>query len=78
MRVDNLFFAYDKNDIIKGISFEIKDNKITTLMGANGCGKSTLFTHGIAAGFIMYALVKVIKGEAKEVHLVNISRHSPR
>ena len=43
MRVDNLFFAYDKNDIIKGISFEIKDNKITTLMGANGCGKSTLF-----------------------------------
>lgn len=43
MRVDNLFFAYDKDDIIKGISFEIKDNKITTLMGANGCGKSTLF-----------------------------------
>ena len=25
-------------------------------------------THGIAAGFIMFALVKVIKGEAKEVH----------
>jgi ABC superfamily ATP binding cassette transporter, ABC protein len=43
MRVDNLFFAYDKDDIIKGISFEIKDNKITTFMGANGCGKSTLF-----------------------------------
>ena len=43
MRVDNLFFAYDKDYIIKGISFEIKDNKITTLMGANGCGKSTLF-----------------------------------
>lgn len=43
MRVDNLFFAYDKDDIIKRISFEIKDNKITTLMGANGCGKSTLF-----------------------------------
>ena len=38
-----MFFAYDKDDIIKGISFEIKDNKITTLMGANGCGKSTLF-----------------------------------
>ena len=25
-------------------------------------------THGIAAGFIMFALVKVIKGQAKEVH----------
>ena len=25
-------------------------------------------THGIAAGFIMYALVKTVKGQAKEVH----------
>ncbi|KXT84829.1 Guanine-hypoxanthine permease [Streptococcus sp. DD11] len=31
-------------------------------------GLTYSITHGIAAGFIMYALVKVIKGEAKEVH----------
>ena len=43
MRVNDLYFAYDKEDIINGISFEIKNKKITTLLGANGCGKSTLF-----------------------------------
>ena len=43
MKVNDLYFAYDKEDIIKGVSFEIKRGKITTLMGANGCGKSTLF-----------------------------------
>lgn len=43
MKVNDLYFAYDKDDIIKGVSFDIKRGKITTLMGANGCGKSTLF-----------------------------------
>ena len=43
MKVNDLYFAYDKEDIIKGVCFEIKRGKITTLMGANGCGKSTLF-----------------------------------
>lgn len=43
MKVNDLYFAYDKEDIIKGVSFEVKRGKITTLMGANGCGKSTLF-----------------------------------
>lgn len=31
-------------------------------------GFSYSITHGIAAGFIMYALVKTVKGQAKEVH----------
>ena len=31
------------DDEMKTVVVEIKDNKITTLMGANGCGKSTLF-----------------------------------
>lgn len=43
MEVRDLSFSYGKNEILKGISFEIKENKITTILGANGCGKSTLF-----------------------------------
>ncbi len=46
MEVKNLVFSYDKkkkNKIIDDVSFEIKEGKITTLLGANGCGKSTLF-----------------------------------
>ncbi len=53
MEVKNLTFAYDKKSrdknsglekkILDDISFTIKTGKITTFLGANGCGKSTLF-----------------------------------
>ena len=41
--VDDLFFAYGKHEVLKGLSFDLHEGKITTLIGANGCGKSTLF-----------------------------------
>lgn len=44
MEVKNLSFSYGNNKIIKGASLEIEKGKITTIMGANGCGKSTLFS----------------------------------
>ena len=43
MEVRDLFFSYGKNKVLKGTSFAIEEGKITTIMGANGCGKSTLF-----------------------------------
>ena len=42
MEVRDLSFAYGSNQILKDISLMIKEGKITTIMGANGCGKSTL------------------------------------
>lgn len=42
--VKNVSFAYGKNQILKDISLHIPKGKITTIMGANGCGKSTLFS----------------------------------
>ena len=44
MEVRNLSFAYGKNRVLKDISFRIKEGGITTIMGANGCGKTTLFS----------------------------------
>lgn len=44
MEVRNLSFAYGKNKVLKDVSFKIEPGKITTFMGANGCGKSTLFS----------------------------------
>lgn len=41
--VKDLFFAYGKHQVLKGLSFDLQEGKITTLIGANGCGKSTLF-----------------------------------
>ena len=41
--IKNLFFSYGRHEVLKGLSFELNKGKITTLIGANGCGKSTLF-----------------------------------
>lgn len=44
MEVKDLSFSYGTNKILKGASLEIEKEKVTTIMGANGCGKSTLFS----------------------------------
>lgn len=44
MEVRGLSFAYGNNKVLQGISLKIEKGKITTIMGANGCGKSTLFS----------------------------------
>lgn len=41
--VKNLSFAYGKHQVLQGLDFSLCEGKITTLIGANGCGKSTLF-----------------------------------
>ena len=44
MKVKNVSFSYGNNKILRDISLGIETGKITTIMGANGCGKSTLFS----------------------------------
>lgn len=38
MEVKNLSFSYGSNQILSDISLTIPRGKITTIMGANGCG----------------------------------------
>lgn len=41
LKIDNLVVAYGGIEALKGISFEVPEGKIVTLVGANGAGKST-------------------------------------
>ena len=43
MEARDLTFDYGNNQILNGVNLKIEEGKITTIMGANGCGKSTLF-----------------------------------
>jgi branched-chain amino acid transport system ATP-binding protein len=42
LKIDNLVVSYGGIEALKGISLEVEDGKIVTLVGANGAGKSTM------------------------------------
>lgn len=42
-QIRGLSFAYGKHTVLKELNLDLHAGRITTLIGANGCGKSTLF-----------------------------------
>lgn len=42
-QIRGLSFAYGKHTVLKELDLDLHAGRITTLIGANGCGKSTLF-----------------------------------
>ena len=42
LKIENLVVSYGGIEALKGISLDVPDSKIVTLIGANGAGKSTL------------------------------------
>ncbi len=42
LRIENLYVAYGKADVICGVNMEVCAGRITGLLGANGAGKTTL------------------------------------
>ena len=58
LKVENAGFSINDKSLVKGISFEVKQSEIVTLIGPNGSGKST--TAKIALG-----IYKKIDGKVK-------------
>ena len=42
LRVEELDLAYGDFEVLKGVSFEVRDGSCLVVMGGSGCGKSTL------------------------------------
>lgn len=42
LKIEGVFTAYDKADVLQGVSLEVEDGRITCLLGSNGSGKTTL------------------------------------
>ncbi len=42
LTIENLYAAYDKADVLEGLSLAVAAGRITCLLGANGSGKTTL------------------------------------
>ncbi len=70
LKASNIVAGYDKKIIIDGINITIPNNKISVIIGANACGKSTL----------LKTLCRLIKPVSGEILLddKNISHISPK
>jgi branched-chain amino acid transport system ATP-binding protein len=42
LEIENIYTAYDKADVLDGVSLKIEPGSITCLLGSNGSGKTTL------------------------------------
>jgi branched-chain amino acid transport system ATP-binding protein len=42
LEIDGVYTAYDKADVLQGVSLAVKSGSITCLLGSNGSGKTTL------------------------------------
>jgi branched-chain amino acid transport system ATP-binding protein len=42
LAVEQIYTAYDKADVLEGVSLAVEPGRITCLLGANGAGKTTL------------------------------------
>jgi phospholipid/cholesterol/gamma-HCH transport system ATP-binding protein len=42
VEVENVNFAYDSRQILKGVSLDIRRGRVVAIMGLSGCGKTTL------------------------------------
>ena len=50
IKVCNVTKRYNKNDVIKSMNFEVKENEIVGFLGPNGAGKTT--TMNMITGYI--------------------------
>lgn len=55
----NLNISYGNVDIVKDLNLSIPEGKITTIIGANGCGKST----------ILKTIARILKPKSGEIYI---------
>lgn len=62
IRTENLNISYGNIDIVKNLNLNIPKGKITTIIGANGCGKST----------ILKTIARILKAKSGEIFVNDI------
>ena len=59
LEVKNIYAGYASTEVLHGVSFSVREGHVTTLIGANGAGKTT----------IMNCIMGIVKPTAGEIRL---------
>lgn len=61
INIEKLNYSYGKKEVLKELSLDIDENKLTGIIGPNGCGKSTLAKN----------IIKYINGKFKSFKIMD-------
>lgn len=73
LTLENVFAAYDKNIILKGINLAAEEGELVSLLGPSGCGKTT--TLRVIAGFLKATKGRLIFNDKDFTHIPINKRH---
>ena len=63
IRTDNLVVAYGENDVLHGVTLDVKPGEMFFILGPSGCGKSTLLR--AVAGLVPVKAGRIFIGETE-------------
>ena len=72
LEVKDMHFAYGPTEVIHGISFDVEQGEIVTIIGANGAGKSTTLNtvvglQRVSSGSILYKGQDITKAKPQDL-----------
>jgi ABC-2 type transport system ATP-binding protein len=81
VKVEDLHKSYDNNEVVKGISFEVKKGEIFGILGPNGAGKTTTLEmmealRPIDQGNVVIDGVNVAKNAQKVKYMIGVQLQS--
>ena len=69
LKVNDIHVYYGKIHAVKGVSFEVNEGEIVSLIGANGAGKSTILK---TVSGLMHPKSGTIEFMGKDLSLIHI------
>ncbi len=72
---ENIYKKFDDHQVLNGVSFEVRQNEVLTIIGRSGCGKSVMLKHLLGlispdSGNIYVDGQELSSLNSKELHMV--------